>query len=76
MKKIISIALLLFGFSVIADDAKEQLYTATVTADLRGEKPQNETSTSIAILNSETIENAGTQYFEDIMPQVPNLNWS
>ena len=76
MKKIISIALLLFGFSVIADDAKEQLYTATVTADLRGEKPQNETSTSIAILNSETIENAGTQHFEDIMPQVPNLNWS
>ncbi|MCB1593795.1 MAG: hypothetical protein KDI76_02685, partial [Xanthomonadales bacterium] len=67
MKKIISIALLLFGFSVIADDAKEQLYTATVTADLRGEKPQNETSTSIAILNSETIENAGTQHFEDIM---------
>lgn len=76
MKKIISIALLLFGFSVIADDAKEQLYTATVTADLRGEKPQNETSTSIAILNSETIENAGTQHFEDIMSQVPNLNWS
>ncbi|MCB1604109.1 MAG: TonB-dependent receptor [Gammaproteobacteria bacterium] len=76
MKNIISIALLLCGFSVIADDAKEQLDTATVTADLRGEKLQKETSTSIAILNSESIENAGTQHFEDIMSQVPNLNWS
>ena len=37
---------------------------------------QSEISTSISVLDSETIENAGTQHFEDILSLVPNLNWS
>jgi len=54
----------------------QKLDKTEVTADLRENTLQSEISTSISVLDSETIENAGTQHFEDILSLVPNLNWS
>lgn len=63
----------------LADDVKDQVTTlekTVVTADLRDDTLQTETSTSLTVLDAETLDRAGTQHFEDVMNLVPNLNWS
>ncbi len=58
------------------NDTSVNLENKIVIADLREGTFQTEISTSISVLDSETIEAAGTQHFEDILSLVPNLNWS
>jgi len=58
------------------NDTSVNLENKVVIADLREGTFQTEISTSISVLDSDTIEAAGTQHFEDILSLVPNLNWS
>ncbi len=54
----------------------EQLDDLVVTADLREDTTVREIATSVAVLDEDTIQQAGVQHFQDIMGLVPNLNWS
>lgn len=54
----------------------EQLDELTVTADLRDDTTVREIATSVAVLDQDTLSQAGNQHFEDVMNLVPNLNWS
>jgi len=67
---------IIFSPFVLAQDSVETLDKQVVVADLRDDTLQKEISTSISVIDSETIENAGTQHLEDILSLVPNLNWS
>lgn len=75
-KHSILITSLLFAPCLFAEDSVAKLDKTVVTADFRDDKLQSEISTSLSVLDSETIEKAGTQHFEDILSLVPNLNWS
>lgn len=55
-----------------ADDPLEEV---VVTARLR-DTPVQDLPASVTILSRETIETAGLQHFADVLPLVPNLNWS
>jgi len=76
MKKILLASGLLLSFSLLAEDSVEKLDKTIVTSDLRDDKLAIEATTSMSILDSDTLEKAGTQHFEDVMAMVPNLNWS
>jgi len=67
---------LIYLTNLSADDSVAVLEKTTVTADLREDKLQSDTATSLTVLDSDTLEKAGTQHFEDVMNLVPNLNWS
>lgn len=72
---------ILFSPLLIAQESaetfdKHALDIQVVIADLREGTLQSEISTSLSVIDSETIESAGTQHFEDILSLVPNLNWS
>ena len=54
----------------------EKLDDLTVTADLRTNTTVREIATSIAVLDEDTLSQAGTQHFQDVMGLVPNLNWA
>ena len=54
----------------------EKLDDLTVIADLREDTTVREVATSVTILDDETLSQAGTQHFQDVMGLVPNLNWS
>jgi len=56
--------------------ATETLDDLTVTADLREDTTVREIATSVAVLDEDTLSQAGTQHFQDVMGLVPNLNWS
>jgi iron complex outermembrane recepter protein len=51
------------------------LQEVVVTATLR---PQSEISVpaSVSVLDSTTLQDAGQQHLEDVLPLVPNLNWA
>jgi iron complex outermembrane recepter protein len=55
-----------------ADDTLEEI---VVTASLRSAKvadlPQ-----SVTVLDRDTLQAAGVQHFEDVLGQIPNLNWA
>ncbi len=53
-----------------------QLEDLTVTADLREDTSVRDIATSVSVLDAETIQQAGTQHFQDVMGLVPNLNWA
>jgi len=54
----------------------EQLSELTVSANLREDTNVREIATSVSVLDDETLSQAGTQHFQDVMGLVPNLNWS
>ena len=54
------------------EDAME---TVVVTADFRGDTSL-EVPTSLSVLNSATVREAGVQHFEELTHLVPNLNWA
>ena len=55
--------------------AEETLDEIVVTADFRG-RSTSELPASISILDSEAIEQAAVQHFEELVFIVPNFNWS
>ena len=57
-------------------DNTEQLSDLTVSADLRVDTTVREIATSVTVLDEDTLSQAGTQHFQDVMGLVPNLNWS
>lgn len=61
--------------SIAGAQAGDMLEEVVVTARLR-ETPVQALPASVTILSGETIESAGLQHFADVMPLVPNLNWS
>ncbi len=78
MKKTILFTALAFNAPALfaQDDSPEQLDELTVTADLREDTTVREIATSVAVIDEETIKQAGNQHFEELMGLVPNLNWS
>ena len=80
IKHIILLSSVIFTSHLLAANAVDNSITTlektVVTADLRDDTLQSEISNSISVLDSETLEKAGTQHFEDVMNLVPNLNWS
>lgn len=54
----------------------EQLSELTVSADLREDTNVRAIATSVSVLDEDTLSQAGTQHFQDVMDLVPNLNWS
>ncbi len=60
----------------ITSEDTTQLEDLTVTADLREDTSVREIATSVSVLDEETIQQAGTQHFQDVMGLVPNLNWA
>ncbi len=68
--------ILLASLAFSADDDVENLDKTVVTSDLRDDTLAIESNTSMSIIDSEVLEKAGTQHFEDVMGLVPNLNWS
>ncbi len=47
-----------------------------VTASLRGEATVRSTAASVTVLDEATLRNAAVQHVEELVPLVPNLNWS
>src|SRR5512138_3797418 len=70
----VSVALLLYGASVLAAD-NQVLEEVVVTATLR-EQTLLDTPVSITVLDERTLRDAGRQHFEDVLAAVPNLNWA
>ena len=68
---------LLFGslFASMAVAADASLEEVVVTADLR-ERSIDSLPASATVLDSDTLEMAGVQHFQDVLALVPNLNWS
>ncbi|WP_223787196.1 TonB-dependent receptor [Marinicella meishanensis] len=57
-------------------DEPTQLDDLTVTADWRADTTVREVATSVTVLDDATLQQAGTQHFQDVMGLVPNLNWA
>ena len=51
------------------------LEEVVVTATLRPQ-PQVAVPASVAVLDAATLQDAGQQHLEDVLPLVPNLNWA
>ena len=51
------------------------LQEVVVTATLRPQ-PQISVPASVSVLDSTTLQDAGQQHLEDVLPLVPNLNWA
>ena len=51
------------------------LAEVVVTATLRPQ-PQVAVPASVAVLDAATLQDAGQQHLEDVLPLVPNLNWA
>lgn len=56
-------------------NAQEILEEIVVTADFR-QRAAAEIPSSISVIDAETIEQTAVQHFEELITQVPNLNWS
>ena len=55
----------------IAAELEEVVITATL-------RPQTalELATSVTVIDSSTLREAGVQHLQDVLPLVPNLNWA
>lgn len=73
--KIKKLCLLLAGLTLLPTAYAQPLEEIVVTASLRAET-QLEAPTSLTVLGAEAIAQSGEQHFEELMPLVPNLNWS
>ena len=82
MKHIHWVLLLSLSFSVSAQNSNNtesdetDLDAIVVTADLRENTLQRNIAISVSVLDSETLEAAGQQHFQDVIELVPNLNWA
>ncbi|TDR20658.1 TonB-dependent receptor [Marinicella litoralis] len=81
LMKMLALLLAALPYTTIAqksDDSNkpEQLSDLTVSADLREDTTTREVATSVSVLDQDTLSQAGTQHFQDVMGLVPNLNWS
>jgi iron complex outermembrane recepter protein len=66
---------ILFVICAAAAADPAPLEEVVVTAELR-EKQLADLPTSATVLETETLQAAGVQHFEDVLALVPNLNWS
>ena len=71
-RTVVAIVFLILASLAVADEAIEEI---VVKADFR-ERPASELPASISLLESEFIEAAAVQHFEELVNVVPNLNWS
>ncbi len=55
--------------------ALDVLSEIIVTAGLRA-APLRDTAASVTVLDPRTVHDAGVQHLEDLLPLIPNLNWS
>ena len=76
MKKALLISSLFFSSLTCAEKIIEKIENTLVVSDLRDNKLAIESDTSMTILDDETLEKTGTQHFESVLEQIPNLNWS
>lgn len=74
-RRAIGAAVLLFSVQAQFVFAEELLDEIIVTADFRG-RSSSELPASISILDSDMIEQAAIQHFEELVFVVPNFNWS
>ena len=56
-------------------DSTDLLSEIIVTAGLR-DVSLRQTTASVTVLDPRTVRDAGVQHFEELLPLVPNLNWS
>jgi len=59
----------------VIHSAPEALDEIVVSASLRN-TPMRELPQSVSVLDSETLEAAGVQHFEDVLGMVPGLSWA
>jgi len=76
MKKLTLLLGMGFIISSYADQSIEKIDKITVVSELRDGQLLIDSSNSLSVLDSEVLEKAGTQHFEDVLSLVPNLNWS
>jgi iron complex outermembrane recepter protein len=69
-----AISLLFVTFTAAAEDTAP-LEEVVVTAELR-EQDLADLPASATVLESQTLQAAGVQHFQDVLALVPNLNWS
>lgn len=69
----LSIGSLLAQQSLAALDT--ELQEVVVTASLR-EVSSSELPASVTVLDARTLQRAGVQHLQDVLPLVPNLNWA
>jgi iron complex outermembrane receptor protein len=69
-----AIPFLFVTFTALADDAAP-LEEVVVTAQLR-DRDLADLPSSATVLESQTLQSAGVQHFQDVLALVPNLNWS
>ncbi len=72
-----SVALLFIHLPAAAqqDAADEPIEEIVVTADFR-ERTANQLPSSVTVLDGDEIGALAVQHFEELIPVVPNLNWS
>lgn len=58
-----------------AEPANTVLEEVIVTATLRSQE-QMDVPSSLTVLTSQTLGDSGQQHFEDVLAQIPNLNWA
>src|SRR6186713_106313 len=68
-----AIPLLFVTLAAVAEDAS--LDEVVVTAELR-DHALRQLPASVTVLDSQTLELAGVQHFQDVLGLVPNLNWA
>ena len=65
-----------FAQNSSSSNSTEKLDDLTVSADLREDSTVREIATSVTVMDEDTLSQAGTQHFQDVLGLVPNLNWS
>lgn len=66
-------ASLCLGFNSYAEQSSENILV--VTADYRDTELQN-TATSLSLLSEENLKDSADQHLEEVISQIPNLNWA
>ncbi len=64
--------LLSISLPVVAEEVIDEI---VVTADFR-ERPLTEIPSSVSVMSADLIKETAVQHFEELVNQVPNLNWS
>jgi len=57
-------------------DAEGPLQEVVVSAGLLRDQALQQVPASVTVLNADTLVGGGQQHFEDVLAQVPNLNWA
>ena len=64
--------------SAVADGSTDDapLEEVVVSASLLRDQALRQVPASVTVLNQQTLSGGGQQHFEDVLAQVPNLNWA